>query len=156
MVDQDYSQLFSCPKCGMIGSIFFLKVVGNKVIIKQRCPKHGGRSFKVPLMEKENYNHLIRDRIFRCNKCGQEAIVNFLKLSGPWTLIKCSCPTHGTMPIQKIWSSMYTEISTKGVMEQQPPQAQPVETDEKMFCSSCGAAIKSTEKFCGNCGVEIE
>ncbi len=156
MLDHNYSQLFKCPRCGMIGAIYVVKVAGNRIIIKQRCPKHGGRSFKVPLIEKDNFNHLIRDNISRCYKCGQDAIINFIKPSGPWTLIKCSCPTHGTMPVQKIWSSIYSEISRTGIIEQQPPQSQPVESDEKMFCSSCGASIKSTEKFCGNCGVKVD
>ena len=53
MVDVDYSRAFSCPKCGEIGNIYLVKVAGSKIVIKQRCPVHGGRAFKIPLKDKD-------------------------------------------------------------------------------------------------------
>jgi len=73
MVDVDYSRAFSCPKCGEVGNIYLVKVAGGKIIIKQRCPVHGGRAFKIPLKDKDNYIHFIHDGVFRCYKCGQVA-----------------------------------------------------------------------------------
>jgi len=45
-----------------------VKVAGSKVIVKQRCPVHGGRAFKVPLKDKDKYIHLIQNAVFRCYK----------------------------------------------------------------------------------------
>jgi transcription elongation factor Elf1 len=157
----EYNKMFSCPKCGSIGAIYVAKVAGNYIVIKQRCPIHGGRSFKIPLMEKDNFIHLIRDGVFRCYKCGQEAIVSFMKPSGPWALIKCSCPIHGRMPIQKIWSSIYTEISSMVVVPSQPTQPHPVKqystpSEEKGFCPNCGSQLEGTERYCRTCGSKID
>ena len=43
----DYNKLFSCSKCGNIRAIFFLKVAGSKIIIKQKCQKHGVKVIKL-------------------------------------------------------------------------------------------------------------
>ncbi len=160
MVDLDYSKTFSCPKCGAVGNIYLVKVAGNKVIVKQRCPVHGGRAFKIPLNDKDKYINLIHDGVFRCYKCGQEAEQSYMRVSAPWTLIKTSCPTHGAITTQKIWGSIYNEISSKGAATQQPAQPQPsqIETmpsEENKFCPNCGAHLTETGSFCGECGSKL-
>ena len=181
MAHSDYSKMFGCPKCGTMGAIYVLKVGGDKIVIKQRCPQHGARSFKVPLMQKDQFIHLIRNAVFRCYKCGQEATVSDIKLSGPWTLIKCNCPTHGKMTVQKIWNTIYNEISSmadappESVQPElaqpelaqpelvqpeltQPELAQPEPTPgvEKRVCPFCKTPIESEGRFCGGCGAEVD
>jgi hypothetical protein len=161
MANSNYSEIFSCPKCGIMGAIYVVKVSGNQIVIKQRCPTHGGRVFKVPLLQKDEYIDLIRDGVFRCYKCGQESVVSYMKPSGPWIQIKCSCPTHGEMIIQKIWNSIYNEISSEETVESQPEQAQLVQSEaapkgEGEFCPHCNAPIIKRGRFCGNCGAELD
>jgi len=166
MTQQDYSKIFSCPRCGAMGAIYVLKVAGNKMVVKQRCPIHGGRSFNIPTMQKDLFLPYIKDSIFRCYKCGQEAKVDFLKVKGPWTLIKCDCPTHGkNLPTQKIWTSIYNEISAPSLQEPATPPLESVETqteaepspsEEKKFCPNCGEPITGEENFCGACGSKLE
>lgn len=163
----DYSKMFSCPRCGAEGAIYLLKVAKDKIIIKQRCPKHGGRAFKLPLMQKDQFISHIRDGVFRCFKCGQDATVDHIKGSGPWTLIRLACPTHrNKLPFQKIWNTVYSEISSmvatspqaaqSQAVEPQPEQPQPTPSEEKKFCPNCGTPLEGAEVFCGACGAEID
>ncbi len=161
MAEKDYNKIFSCPKCGVSGNIYLVKVSGNKIVMKQRCPTHGGRSFTVPLKEKDSYIHLIQENVFRCYKCGQEAEQSYMRDSAPWTLIKTSCPTHGAITTQKIWGSIYNEISNKGDSTQHPAQPQPsqIETmpsEENKFCPNCGGELVDTGSFCGECGSKLK
>ena len=176
----DYNNLFKCPKCGASGCISLVKVVNTLVIIKQRCLKHGERVIKVPLIQKDLFLNLIRDNLFLCYKCGQPASVESTKLTGPWTILKLNCPTHGTkLPDQKIWNSIYGEISSgagqpsikipqQTIEEKFPeappesmldetPQVEPIITSrgKALFCPNCGTQIKGNEKFCGTCGTEL-
>ena len=184
MANPDYGQLLLCPKCGNVGAIFVLKVAGLKIVIKQKCPKHGERATEFPFMQKDLLIPHLHDAIFRCFKCGQPAPVGLTKIDGPWTLIKCNCPTHGTkLPFQKIWSSLYIEIEGQLPIEQdfQQPQTQQPELKQpekiqlkqiefeqpkseqrqsnsangKKFCPNCGSLLMGNEKFCGICGEEI-
>jgi len=160
MVDLDYSKTFSCPRCGAAGNIYLVKVAGNKIIIKQRCPVHGGRAFKLPLKEKDNYIHLIQEGVYRCYKCGQVAEQSYMRTSAPWTLIKTSCPTHGAITTQKIWGTIYNEISSQGTItpqtdQQQPPQIEPTPIEENKFCPNCGAPLTEAGRFCGECGSKL-
>ena len=135
MTQPDFSKMFSCPRCGTMGAIYFLKVAGNNMIIKQRCPIHGGRSYKVPLVQKDISIPYIRDAVYKCYKCGQEVSVDQIKASGPWTLIRGACPNHGNkLPFQKIWNSVYAEISSKAVMTPQPEPAQPIQGPYSFLC----------------------
>lgn len=162
MTQQDYSKKFSCPHCGTMGAIFLLKVTGSQILIKQRCPTHGGRKYIVPLMKKDEFMPYIRDAVFRCYKCGQEAIVDYVKVKGPWSLVRCSCPTHkNKLPFYKIWNSVYNEISGKELEAQPPTEPQPEESEptigeRKEYCPHCGTPLRGVEKFCGACGAELE
>ncbi len=162
MTQPDYNKLLNCPRCGTFGAIYLVKLAGDKMIVKQRCPTHGGRSYKVPLTQKDYFIPHIRSAVFRCFKCGKEATVDHTKTSGPWTLIKCSCPTHGKkLPYQKIWSTVYSEISSNAFTapkpeEPQPEEPQPTTSEEKKFCPSCGTALEEIGRFCGVCGEELE
>ncbi|MCK4380905.1 MAG: hypothetical protein KAW51_07160 [Candidatus Lokiarchaeota archaeon] len=162
MAQSEDSKNFSCPKCGKISTITFLKADGDKIIVKQKCPKHGERTFKVPLIQKDNFIPHFRQGVFRCYQCGQEAIVESTKTSGPWMLVKCACPTHGNkLPLQKIWStiytdiSQYTDISLKESPESEHIKSPPIQTDEKKFCPDCGTPLKETGDFCDTCGSKI-
>ncbi|MFX1494075.1 MAG: zinc-ribbon domain-containing protein [Promethearchaeota archaeon] len=161
MNQQDFSKRFSCPRCGTMGAIFLLKVIGSQILIKQRCPIHGGRKYAVPLMQKDDFMPYIRDAIFRCYKCGEEATVDYVKVKGPWSLIRCNCPTHrNKLPFYKIWSSIYNEISSEGLevqppMEPRPTEQEPTIGEQKEFCPHCGTPLRGIEKFCGSCGAEL-
>ncbi|MFX0032741.1 MAG: hypothetical protein ACFE9P_08765, partial [Candidatus Hermodarchaeota archaeon] len=115
MSQSDLVNMFACPKCGNPGAIYFVKLVNELFLVKQRCPIHGGRLFKLPTRLKEASISHFRDAIFRCLKCGQEAALFHVKYSGSWALIKVDCPTHG-LKTQKIWYSVYNEIE-KGKIE---------------------------------------
>lgn len=172
MVYPDYSHVFSCPRCGAVGALYLVKIAGAYIVFKQRCPTHGGRSFKLSLMEKNGYLPYIQDTFFRCFKCGQPATVDRMKISGPWTLVRNLCPNHGNkLPFQKIWSSIYAEIANRGVpipKEKTPAPviSEPIEmvseepeslsSEEKKFCPNCGTPLDGTERFCGSCGAEID
>ena len=158
MVDLDYNKTFSCPKCGAVGNIYLVKVAGNKVIVKQRCPVHGGRAFKIPLKDKDKYINLIQDGVFRCYKCGQAAEQSYMRNSAPWTLIKTSCPTHGAITTQKIWGTIYDEISNKTTPQPAQTESSQVETipiEENKFCPNCGAPLTETGSFCAECGSKL-
>ena len=155
MAYMNYNKMFSCPRCGTVGTIFLAKLAGNSIVIKQKCPKHGSRSFRVPYLQEEFYIHLLQSAVFRCFKCGQDAKVDQVKIKGPYTLLKCNCPTHGNkLPFQKIWSTVYSKISSKDYTTPQP--AQPPPSNENKFCPICGTQIEGTGRFCGNCGAEID
>ncbi|HEY0088262.1 MAG TPA: hypothetical protein VGB37_05425, partial [Candidatus Lokiarchaeia archaeon] len=85
MAYPDYGQLLLCPKCGTVGAIFVLKVAGLKIVIKQKCPKHGARAIVFPFMQKDLLVPHLREAIFRCFKCGQPASVESTKITGPYT-----------------------------------------------------------------------
>lgn len=156
MTQSEDSKHFSCPKCGNTGTIFFLKADGKNIIVKQQCPQHGDRSFKIPLMQKNLFIPQFRDGVFRCHKCGRETTVESAKPSGPWMLVKCVCPTHGNkLHPQRIWSTIYTDISTKEAPTPQSVQPQTIINDEKKFCPNCGTKFNENEKFCDACGAEI-
>jgi predicted RNA-binding Zn-ribbon protein involved in translation (DUF1610 family) len=156
MPQSEESKLFNCPKCGSSGTIIFLKAVGKKIFIKQKCPKHGVRSFKIPLMTKNLYIPHIRDNVFQCPYCGKDTTVESAKPTGPWMLVKCVCPTHGNkLLLQRIWSTIYVDISsieapTPQVLEQ---KADPI--NKKKYCPNCGTPITGDGKYCDTCGAEV-
>ena len=163
----DYSILFSCHRCGKSGSIYLVRVVGPQIIVKQRCPDHGGRAFKFPLMRKDVVTKLFHDGFFRCYKCGQKAPMDSKKTSRRWTLLKLNCPTHGNnLPFQKLWGTLYNEVISKegegpGYRAPEPVLPEPVEkqpepTPDKKFCPNCGTPLEGIEAFCGSCGNEID
>ncbi|MFX1394507.1 MAG: zinc-ribbon domain-containing protein [Promethearchaeota archaeon] len=172
MANLDYSQVFSCPRCGYKGAIYIVKIAGANIVFKQRCPTHGGRSFKLPLVQKDLYLPQVHDGIFRCFKCGQPATVDSMRISGPWALIRCLCANHGNkLPYQKIWSSIYTEVANMGatIPQAKIPQPEPlkssisiseesesISSEEKKFCPNCGTPLDGSERFCGSCGEEID
>ena len=178
MAYMDYNNLFKCVKCGASGCISLLKVSGSLIIIKQKCPKHGARVIKVPLIQKNLFLNLIRDNVFRCFKCGQPASIVSVKLSGPWTILQLNCPTHGTkLPAQKIWNSIYAEISS-GTVQISPKtspqiitQKSPVQEPKRIFevpstfegppttdVSKVEKSYTSSKDamFCPNCGTQIK
>jgi hypothetical protein len=115
MTPSELPKLFECPESGTRGAVFLIKLINNQMVVKQSCPPFGKRSFRISLKLKEQSIPLFRDTVLRCFYCGQVATLNYTKLSGPWTLLKLSCPTHGNkLPTHKIWTKIYTDISNVG------------------------------------------
>lgn len=75
--------LFSCPKCGTKGAIRVLKLEKDEILVKQGCPNHGMRSFRLPIELKNSFIPYFQEGIFRCIKCGQKAESFDVKFSGP-------------------------------------------------------------------------
>jgi len=148
--------MFTCSGCGSILTTYLIKSVKDQILVKQKCPNHLEKVLRIPLRLKDQCISHFRDTVFRCYKCGQEAKVDRVILSEPWTLIKLSCPTHGNkIPTHKIWSSVYSDISNEGIATPQQVQPQPIPSEEKRFCRMCGERFKDTyQKFCQNCGSE--
>ena len=171
MTQTDYSKMFNCPKCGTVGSIFLVKVAGLRVIVKQKCPVHGGRKFEFPFVHLNHQMPFIQDGVYRCYKCGQETKEDKVKMSSIWTLVRCVCETHGNnLPWQKIDYSVYNMISSKryqapqstqptlaqpelGDTQSIQPQVMPIE--ESKICPNCGAKSKENANYCEQCGVNI-
>ncbi|MFX0106103.1 MAG: hypothetical protein ACFE75_11515 [Candidatus Hodarchaeota archaeon] len=152
----DIIKMFECPQCGTIGATYLIKLAKDQILVKQRCPNHGGRLFRLPIrLEDHSISHF-RDTIFRCFKCGQEVKVDHVRFSGPWTLIKLSCPTHGNrLPYHKIWRTIYDKISKEAVTAPQPAQLQPIPSEKAMFCPSCGEKFTTADQtVCLSCGSE--
>ena len=158
--------MFQCPKCGSPGEIYLIKVSGPQMIVKQRCPTHGGRSFKIPLRDLDNYINSIRDGVFRCYKCGRRANPGPVKFSGPYAIFNCVCQVPGhSKKTQKIWSTIYMNITSSSLRKpkplEKPKQNQVKEkTPQKnktieQFCPNCGTKLEGNEKFCGVCGVKL-
>jgi hypothetical protein len=157
MTESDEDKIFKCPKCDQIGIITLLKAIGDKILIKQKCPAHGEKTSKIPLIQMDSFYPQFRRGIFRCHQCGQEATVKSTKASGPWILLKCTCPTHGSkLPVQKIWSTIYIDITNKEDQVIEPVEEPPTQTDEKKFCPDCGTPLKGVGDFCDTCGLKIE
>jgi len=152
----DLVNMFTCSGCGSILTTYLIKSVKDQILVKQKCPNHLEKVLKIPLRLKDQCISHFRDTVFRCYKCGQEATVDRVILSGPWTLIKLSCPTHGNkIPTHKIWSTIFHEISNEGIATPQQVQPQPIPSEEKRFCRMCGERYKDAyQKFCQNCGSE--
>ena len=173
MLKNDYDKLFGCQECGRPTSIYLIKNSGSKVIIKHRCPEHGGDKFTVPFEDKNLYLDLIHNGIYRCFECGQQASLYSVEFTGPWALLSCYCPTHGAdVKTQKIWSSFFLELQNQGsisdmskqesIKELTPePESQneepepPSEQEEKLTCPNCGVELHGNEKFCGSCGMDL-
>jgi len=169
---QNYDHFFRCTKCQKRGAIFLLKVNNNQIIIKQRCPQHGAKSFKVPLTKLADYIEFIKDSMFRCYKCGEKTTLQNIKFSGPWALLKGYCPTHKDgLPVQKIWSAIYitaTEIDIGNIkniiISENQEEYQHKENNINNYHSKSLGNTKNVSnpessipeiKFCVNCGTKI-
>ncbi len=112
MSQSDLVNMFTCPECGSIVATYLIKLEKDQILVKQNCPIHLVKVYRIPLRLKDQCISYFRDTVFRCYKCGQEATVDHLKFSKPWTLIKLSCTTQGNkIPTHKIWSTVYSNIS---------------------------------------------
>jgi ribosomal protein L32 len=152
----DVIKMFECPQCGTIGATYFIKLVKDQILIKQRCPKHGGRFFRLPIRLKDESITHFRNTIFLCSKCGQVATEVNVKFSGPWTLINLSCITHGiSLPPHKIWGTVYNEIIKDIETAPQPTKLTHIINKKKQFCPNCGENYLSPDQtICKNCGSE--
>jgi hypothetical protein len=149
MTQIDYSHLFRCPKCNLMGAIYLLKYTPKKLIIKQNCPIHGKRAFVLPLKYVENLMPLIQDSIFRCYKCGKRTRIDNINSSRQWTSIRGECEEHGnSLPYQKISMMFYKELNTL-------EEPKPILNEQKMYCRECGSQIQADQKFCNLCGAAI-
>jgi transcription elongation factor Elf1 len=116
MSETDLVKMFECPVSGSKSAVQMIKLVKDQILVKQSCPPNKVRLLRIPLRLKDQSIPYFRDAVFRCFKCGQEAAVDFVKTSGPWTLLTLSCPTHGyKQPTHKIWSSIYSDMTKEVV-----------------------------------------
>ena len=114
--ETDLIKMFECPVSGTKSAIKLIKLVKDHVLVKQNCPPDKVRILRIPLRLKDQSIPYFRDAVFRCVKCGQKATVDFVKISGPWTLLTLSCPTHGyKQPTHKIWSAIYSDLTKEVV-----------------------------------------
>ena len=152
----DLDNMFTCRGCGSILTTFIIKLEKDQILVKQKCPTHAENVRRISLSLKDQCISHFQDTVFRCYRCGQVATVDRVKLSGPWTLITLSCPTHGNkLRTYKIWSTIFTEISNEGIAPPQQVQPQPIPSEKKRFCRNCGERFKDAyQKFCQNCGTE--
>jgi len=173
----DYERVFRCPTCGSLGAIYLAKVNGPQVIIKQRCPEHGGRVFKLPLKELDSYINLILDGIYRCYTCGGPALPGPIQYSGPYAVINSVCQnTNRGQKTQKIWSTIFLDAiknqperpdliekqigeKEKEIEIKEPePESKEVEepiSEKLKICPNCGTELEGNEKFCGICGFKL-
>ena len=157
MAQSENDKHFTCPKCEQIGIITLLKAIGDKLLIKKKCPAHGESTSKIPLIQKNSFIPQFRRGVFRCSQCGQEATVRSTKTSGPWMLVNCSCPTHGNkLPVQKIWSTIYIDITNEEGQITEQIQEADIQNDKKKFCPNCGTPLKGIGDFCDTCGSKVE
>jgi hypothetical protein len=173
MEHNPYKKKISCPVCGNVGTIHVLKVIGNEILIKQKCPIHGTQVYTIPYGQRHQFLPYIKDAVFRCYVCGQKANATFSHVKGPWTLLKSYCTNHEhlqkplsynfklKMNVQKIWTSIYKEFLTETKVKTTPqvPQPQvekPIKTETKKFCHNCGAQLEEEGNFCGECGEKAE
>ncbi|TXT64000.1 MAG: hypothetical protein BAJALOKI1v1_630003 [Promethearchaeota archaeon] len=176
----DYQQTFKCPTCGKIGAIYVVKMDGSQIVIKQRCPEHGGRAFKIPFLDKNLSIDFIRDGIFRCFKCGLESQAYRIDFNGPWVILQSYCPSHkDKIKTQKIWGSIYVEAaslqhtrisSSLNQNQVTPKQKVPdvdfstLEAPKKNFSKKDKAVMNTEENIetqktilvCPNCGSSLE
>jgi hypothetical protein len=156
MAQSEENKIFNCPKCGSKGTIYFIKAVGKKILIKQKCPRHGDRSFSIPLMKKNLFIPNFRENVFQCHYCGKETTVQKAKPSGPWILLKCTCPTHGNkLPIQRIWSTIYIDISAKEILTSQAVDQVNNQINKPKLCPNCKTPVRGKSKYCDACGAEL-
>ncbi|MHA2283180.1 MAG: hypothetical protein ACXAC5_20250 [Promethearchaeota archaeon] len=114
MSQSDVIKMFDCPTSGVKGTVKFIKLEKDQILVRYKCPIQGVRLLRIPIRFKDQCISHFRDTVFRCFKCGKESTIDHVKYSGPFTLVKLSCPTHGTdLPYHKIWSNIYTEISNE-------------------------------------------
>lgn len=112
MSQSDLVEVFNCNGSGNKSAVYLIKLAKDKIVVKQSCPPSGTRRFTIPLRLTDQCIPYFQDMVFRCFKCGQEATVDHVNLSGTWTLLKMSCPTHGNeLTYHKIWSTIYKEIA---------------------------------------------
>ena len=114
ITETDLAKMFECQTTnGNAGAIHLIKVTKHQILVKQRWPSGEKRFFRIPMRLMNECIPYFRDRIFRCFKCGQESMVDHEKHSGPWTLIKLTCPTHGNnLSYHKIWTTVYYDVLT--------------------------------------------
>jgi hypothetical protein len=174
-----YAENFICPTCGKFGSIYLAKLNGPEVIIKQRCPEHGGRKFVLPLKDLDSYIDLILEGTHRCFKCGGPAVTTSVTYSGAYALIDPVCQrTKKSQKTLKIWSLIYIDAmkkhqdqadssDQKHIEEKVPisepempskpePESKTPPKQKLKVCPNCGTELEGNEKFCGICGSELD
>ena len=156
MSQSDVIKIFDCPKSGGKGVVSFIKLEKDQILVRHKCSIRGVRLLKIPIRFKDQCISHFRDTVFRCFKCGKDSTLDHKIISGHFTKVKLSCPTHGTdIPYHKIWSNIYYEITNEGNAATQPVQPKPIPSEKPKFCPNCGEKYQGEEQIvCLKCGSE--
>ncbi|MHA2399176.1 MAG: hypothetical protein ACXADU_09830 [Promethearchaeota archaeon] len=154
MSSSDVFDLFEDSIDDPEGIIKFIKLEKDQILVRQRSDNRGRRLLRIPIRFKDQCISHFRDNVFRCFKCGKESPIDHVKHSGPFTLVKLSCSTHGrNIPYHKIWSTVYNEISNEGIKVTQPGQTLPIPSKKIKFCPNCGEEFQDPDQTgCLKCG----
>ncbi|MHA2123279.1 MAG: hypothetical protein ACW990_18935, partial [Promethearchaeota archaeon] len=127
----DLIELFEHSTDGTHGIIKYIKLEKDQILVRQKSTDPKKRLLRIPIRFKDQCIPHFRKNVFRCFKCGKESTIDHMKHSGPFTLVKLSCPTHGTdIPHHKIWSSIYDEISKEETSATQSIQPKPISSEK--------------------------
>jgi hypothetical protein len=146
-------QKLHCRHCGRPRIITRVsKPKTDQVALYMNCPVHRSEVvWRMPLAQYEPINHMIREHVLLCRKCGSPVDIVGQNAQRLTTTLHIHCPTHGRGKRQ-VNNSLLDPI-----LQAVPNGQQPAEAVDAKFCPSCGAEVPAPEaRFCHRCGASLE